>query len=130
MLSWLSFIPIVGKVFDSVTAYFTKKQDVDLEKYKVNGQVNVAAMQAEVQLVQAQKDLRQTYRNSPGVTAAMLLFMIPSGVWYASYMWDSTFRDLIPDYTWRVLTPEAEVWKILGVIVGFLFLSTVSGWRK
>lgn len=131
MFSWLSVIPVVGKLFDSVTAFFNKKQDVILEKYKVDGQVNVKAMEADVSLIQAQKELRIATAGDPGVQIATNLFLIPSGLWYGAYMWDSTFREIIPAWTWRVLTPEAEVWKILMVIVGYLFLSTVKqAWRR
>lgn len=131
MFPWLSAIPVVGKLFDSVTAYFNKKQDVILEKYKVDGQVNIELMKTDLNLIQAQKELRIASKDDPGIQIAMWLFLVPSGVWYAAYMWDSTFRTVMPDYTWRVLSPEAEVWKILMIIVGYLFLSTVKQvWRK
>lgn len=132
MLSWLiSFIPFVGKIADSATAYFNKKQDVALEKYKVDGTINIEMMKTDLNLIQAQKELRIADRGNPGVQVAMWLFLVPSGIWYASYMWDSAFRNIIPNWTWRVLTPEAEVWKILMVIVGYLFLSTVKQvWRR
>lgn len=127
MLSWLSLIPVVGKFFD----FLNKVEDTNLEKYKVDGTVNVAAMQADLGLIQAQKELRIATSGDPGVQLATGLFLIPSGVWYAAYMWDSAFRGLVPDWTWRVLTPEAEVWKILMVVVGYLFLTTVKQvWRK
>lgn len=131
MFSFLSFIPIIGKFFDSATAYFEKKEDVALEKYKVDGTVNIEMMKTDLNLIQAQKELRLADKDNPGVQVATTLFLVPSGVWYACYMWDSTFRGLIPDWTWRVLTPEADVWKILMVIVGYLFLSTVKQvWRR
>lgn len=131
MLSWLSVIPFFGKLADSATAYFNKKQDVALEKYKVDGTVDIEMMKTDLNLIQAQKELRLAEKDSPGVKTAMWLFLVPSGVWYAAYMWDSTFREVIPLWTWRVLTPEAEVWKILMVIVGYLFLSTVKQvWRR
>jgi hypothetical protein len=132
MLSWLlSFIPVIGKGFDAVSSYFNKKQDVDLEKYKVDGQVNVEAMHADIALIQAQKELRLADKGDLGVRVAMWLFLIPSGIYYTAYMWDSTFRNVWPDYTWRVLTPEEGIWKILMIIVGYLFLSTVKqAWRR
>lgn len=131
MFSWLSVIPIFGKLFDAGAAYFNKKQDVDLEKYKVDGTVNIEMMKTDLNLIQAQKELRIADKDSPGVQVAMWLFLVPSGIYYAAYMWDSTFRELLPSYTWRVLTPEDAIWKILMVIVGYLFLSTVKQvWRK
>lgn len=128
---FLSFIPFVGKIVDAWSAHDQKKLDVGLEKYRVDGQIDVAAMDADVKLIQAQKELRLADKGDPVVRAAVGLFLIPSGVWYAAVMWDSTFRNLVPSLTWRVLDPPAAVWQILLIIVGYLFLHTVKqAWRK
>lgn len=131
MFSWLSLVPVVGKLFDSTTAYFNKKQDVALEKYKVDGTVDIEMMKTDLSLIQAQKELRLAEKDAPGVRVSMSLILVSTAVWFTLYMWDSSFRGIIPDWTWRVLTPEAEVWKIMMVAVGYLFLNTVKQvWRR
>jgi hypothetical protein len=48
LLSWLN--PI-SKVIDVVGAYVNKRQDVDLEKYRVNGSISVKAMETDRDII-------------------------------------------------------------------------------
>jgi hypothetical protein len=43
---WLSLVSKILDIPAMVSAYFNRKQDIDLEKYKVNGQFDITLIQA------------------------------------------------------------------------------------
>lgn len=118
---WLSFIPVVGKVVDAVAGYFQRRQEVALEKYKIDGQFDMAQIQAlaEVAKARATDTVDRWGRR---------LFIYPTGIYYAAVLYDSTFRNLLPsNWTWRVLElpPDFKYWA--GAVVAYLLVTT---WRN
>lgn len=118
---------IISPITNTITAIFTKKMDTDLEKYKVDGQVNVGLMQEDTKRLQAQKDLNLVLSQYSTDRIMRYGFIVPVIVWWTAYFWDSAFREILPSFTWRVLTPEPAVWTFVTWIFGFIFLhSTIT----
>jgi hypothetical protein len=115
---------IISPITNAITAIFTKQQDTVLGKYVVDGKVDVSLLQEDTKRLQAQADLNKVLSQYTGDRWIRYLFMAPVGIWFTFYMFDSTFRGLIPSYTWRVLTPEPQVMMFITWIVGFIFLHT------
>jgi hypothetical protein len=110
----LGFIPAVFE-------YLNKKQDIDLEKYKVDGTVDVS-------IIQAQAQLQAVLKDDPVLRWGRRFFIYPVGVWWTLVVYDSCFRELLPDWmTWRVLALPPNLEYIVYAITGFLFL---HAWRK
>lgn len=128
----LDFISsIVSGILTPLTSMFTKAQDVSLEKYKVDGTVDVTLIAADTARLQAQKELAIAGEQYKGERYLRYLFGYPAGIWFAFYMYDSTFRSALPPgWTWRVLTPEPAVMEFITWIVGFLFLHAIASYVK
>ena len=122
---------IISPITNTITAIFTKQEDVSLEKYKVDGQVNVALIQADTARIQAQQNLNQTLSSYTLDRWMRYGMVVPVIVWFATYMYDSTFRELLPGWaTWRVLTPEPQIMAYITAIFGFYFLHSWATSKK
>jgi hypothetical protein len=115
---------IISPITNTITAIFTKKTDTELGKYTVDGKVDISLLEEDTKRLQAQADLNKVLTQYAGDRWIRYLFMFPVGVWFSFYLYDSTFRELIPNLTWRVLTPEPIVMQFVMWIIGFLFLHT------
>jgi hypothetical protein len=120
---------ISGQVF----GYLTKKADVSLEKYKVDGKVDEALVQADVTLIQAQRDLLLAQNPYRGYRYLHYLFGYPLGIYWTLYLFDKV-TEKAPGFEkilWDVepITGDYLVWA--SVIMGGLFLhsATAGKWR-
>jgi hypothetical protein len=111
VLGWIAGLPL-GKVMD----YFNKKQDIDLEKYKVDGTVDITLIQAEVAITQARAAAQANLKT------AHYLFIIPTAVYYSAVVFDCLTEKLLPNWHWDVmpLKGAADIWG--GAVISFLFL--------
>lgn len=120
-------IPFIGPIINGITGYFNKKQDVDLEKYKVNGEINVEAMKQDTAIIQARAELLAQAMQHRGIRIAQYLFIYPIGVWFALVMYDSAFRNLIPGWTWVVLAPPPKFEYYIMAVFAYLFATAWKG---
>lgn len=106
---------LVGKGFD----FLNKRADVDLEKYKVDGEFDTTRIKA-LEAVSVARAADTTDRWG------RRLFIYPTGVYYAFTMYDSTFRNYLPgDWTARTLElPDDFKWIVMSV-VGYLLVNTL-----
>lgn len=115
MLSWLSVIPVIGTIATAVSSYFTRRVEIDLEKYKVNGQVDEARLNAAVQVLLAE----QTHL---GGRLMKYGFVFPLAGWWLALLINQVFRDIF-GWTWNVHTVAIlDTWG--GWMVAYLFLHT------
>ena len=112
-------IPIIGKAFDAFTNYTNKKMDTEVEKLKVNGQVDLGVIQARAQLAAVMKD-------DPATKVGRWFFILPTGLFYTATIWDSS--------TWTKSlfhfgTLELPQWMMYMpyAVVAYLF---VTAWKK
>ena len=81
---FLSFIPVIGKLFDAWSAHDQKKQDVVLEKYKVDGTVNAELIRSDVEVIKARVDLAKARSNDTVDRWGRRLLIYPTGVWFSA----------------------------------------------
>lgn len=126
MFSFLSAIPIIGKVIDALAAYAAKKQDVALEKYKVDGTVNVQAMQEDTRIIQARVDLAKVMKDDSTTKWGHRLFIYPVGVWFTLIVAYCIFH---PYFGWflPVLALPNNLLYIPYAVIAYLF---ATAWKK
>ncbi|SHH46789.1 hypothetical protein [Bradyrhizobium erythrophlei] len=123
MFSWLSLIPFVGKIIDGLSAYAQKKQDVALEKYKVDGTVNVQLINQETEVVKARQALLAAGQQYLGVRIMQYGFVYPLIVWFASIVFYCLFHPYFPQIKPILAFPDPlNQWA--GWMVMYLFLHT------
>lgn len=107
---------IFGSVADKVLAYFNKKQDIDLEKYKADASVLSEAMRADVELAKV-RQLQAINDGSNWMTRWIRPgFAISPIIYYFAVMLDSVWF-----HTNSVQAVPVEVHEVFMVIVGFYF---------
>lgn len=88
MFAWLVGL---GPIISNIAGYFTRKIDADVEKYRIDGQVDINAVNAQIALTSAFKDHWEIR------TARMLAILLPS-VWFGLVAWDTIVAE--SNYKW------------------------------
>lgn len=121
MLGW---IPIIGPILNFFTGIFTKYKDVQLEKYKVDGTVDVEATKASVAIIESTKD-------SVGVRLARDILIFPPVVWTSLIVWDKIVDRKFPALVWGVsLLPDAIAYLPYAVMVFLLGNVAMNQWSR
>lgn len=130
MFSFLSFIPIIGKAFDALSAYALKKQDVALEKYKVDGTVNVDLINQDVEVIKARQALLTAGQQYLGIRLMQYGFVYPLIAWFIGIVIYCLFHPYFPEILPVLAFPEPlDQWA--GWMVMYLFLhSSVQDYFK
>jgi hypothetical protein len=76
-------------IFKPLASIFTKKMDTDLEKYKVNGQVDIALMNNHLELIKAQGSLVNDRMKHLGFRMCQYGLIAPVLVWLNCIFFDS-----------------------------------------
>lgn len=113
---------ILSPITNMVTAIYTKKEDTALEKFKVDGKVDVALVQAEVELGKARIDLLK----NKWIVGLQVGFGLPLMVYYGKcILWDKVFALGSTD----PLGGDIGTYSMW--IVGFLFAhSVLDSWGR
>lgn len=116
---------IIGPIANAITAIYTVKEDVDLEKFRVDGQVDIALVQASVAIAQANASLL----NSKWMIRLQVAFGAPLAIYYGKcILWDKVFAGWTGGHT-DPLTGDISTYSLW--IVGFLFMhSALSNWNR
>jgi hypothetical protein len=121
MFGW---IPIIGPIVDGVVSIWKGYQNVDIQKYTIDGKVDVAAMQASVANIQATKD-------DIGIRLLRDLALTPAVVWIALIGWDTIISSHYPNLMWHVNTFPSSVSYYPGLALGFLLGNIgLNIWRR
>jgi hypothetical protein len=120
MLNWLNVLNLLPNLVDLAKTWINKKADVDLEKYKVNGQFDLTLIQARAAVATARAaDVVDRWGRR--------LIIYPYGIWYSLVVYDSCFRNLLPaGWTWRVLALPPQLDYIGYAVIGYLLLSVAK----
>lgn len=127
MLGFLSFLPIIGTIFQSLADGWSKHEDVTLKKQQ---DVNKTAVdkqvdknKTDVAVIQTRAQVAIAFKDDPGVRLIRDLIMFPVGVWTACYYYTITF----PSYSWTVNTPPSAMQYIPYAVIAFLFATAYRG---
>lgn len=126
MFSWLSLIPFVGKFVDAWSAHDQKKQDVVLEKYKVDGVVKVDLIRQDTEVVKARVDLAKAMKDDPATRWGKRFFIYPVGVWFAAIVYYCILHPYFPQIL-PVLALPPQLDYIPYAVIAYLF---VTAWKK
>lgn len=110
MFGW---IPLIGPIIDGIVSIFSKWQDTQLGKYKVNGEVDVQAMKASEGIIAATKD-------DIGVRISRDLMIFPVSVWTSIISWDTIVAIRYPTLMFHVAPYPSSLEYLPYAVVTFL----------
>lgn len=93
MLSVLGWLPVIGPIIDGVVSIFSKFQDTQLGKYKIDGDVTVAQWTSA-------NNIAIAFKDSIPVRLARDIVMFPGSIWCGLYIWGRTWDIYAP---WMVI---------------------------
>lgn len=125
MLWLLKFVPVIGPFIDKAFEYFNHKQDVDLEKYKVDGVLDVTLVNAEVAIIQARASVMSHLTWVHKGFGLLCLF------YFGAIVYDALTEKLFPSVHWDVMPLKGLAGITFNMVVGFFFLEpTLKMYRK
>ena len=119
---FLSFIPVIGKIADAWSAHDQKRQDVALEKYKVDGTVNAELIRSDVEVIKARVDLAKARSNDTVDRMGRRLLIYPTGIWFTAIVTDSLIHRIF-DYPYRVEALPSNLEYIPYAVVAYLLVT-------
>lgn len=129
---------MIGSIFKGITegvigplfSWLNKKEDVSLEKFKVNGQVDVAALTAHAEALKVRRDALLEAMKYRGFRFFQYAFMFPVAVWFNSMIAYCVLHPYWAAIKQPVALPGIGE-SVLMAIVGLLFLSSkIDEWRR
>lgn len=128
-MEWLVNL-VLGPVLKSITDIFTKKMDVDVEKFKVNGQVDQNLLNAHIRSIEAKRDVLLEGMKYKGFRMMQYFFVYPLCFWWASIVFYCLFKPYFPALQPVLALPDPlNSWA--GGMISFLFLtSKIDNWVR
>lgn len=127
MLSFLSFLPILGPIFESLANAWGKHEDITLQKQVDTNKTALGKQQDEnktdVAVIQSRAQVAIAFKDDPGVRLIRDLVMFPIAVWTGGYFYILTF----PHGDWIVNTPPTTMQYIPYAVIAFLFATAYRG---
>ena len=122
--SVLGWIPILGPIINGIVSIFVKSQDTVVAKYKVDGTVDVQALQSSAAItIAAQDDI--------GVRLSRDLVMFPGSCWCALYLWDKIVAHHWPMLVFDVAPLDGPLTVLPMALLTFFFgMSAMGIWRR
>lgn len=127
MLSALSWLPIIGPIFQTIADAWSKHEDVTLKKQQ---DVNLTALEkqkdisrTDLGVIQTRAQVAMAFKDDLGVRLIRDLVMFPIAVWTGGYFYMLTF----PQYSWPVNTPPDAMQYIPYAVIAFLFATAYRG---
>lgn len=113
---------VISPITSMVTAIFTKKEDASVEKFKVDGKVDIALVQAHVELEKSKNDLRHTR----AFQILLLAFGLPLAFYYGKiHTWDAALHLGVTD----AIKGDVALWD--KILITFLFgASALANWNR
>lgn len=120
MLSLLGWLPVIGPIIDGIVSIFNKKQDTDLGKYQVDGQVNT-------QVIKSSTEITLAAMAQIPVRLARDLIMFPGSAWCGLYIWDKIMAFHYPKLVWKVAPLDGQMTILPMALLTFFFGVTALG---
>lgn len=118
---------LIGKIVDNVGGYFNKKQDVDLEKYRVKGNIDIEAMKQDTAIIQARAKLAETMKDDPSTKAARGWILGGISIYTVLDLYNRAFTNAFPKLTWEMIPLDATQQYVLYAVMAFLFALAWKG---
>ncbi len=117
---FLKFIPGLGKIIGGAFDYLNKKQDVDLEKYKVDGKLNETLVAAEIAITKSRVDAMSN------LNWIHYSFGVATLIYYIAILYDALTEKLFPGVHWDVMPLKGLAGYWAGMIMTFFFLPSIT----
>jgi hypothetical protein len=117
---------IIGPLF----SLLSKKEDVKLETFKVNGVVDVEAVKAHVEALRLRRDLLVEAMKYKGIRFFQYAFMTPLAIWFNAVVLACLMKPIYP--WWPIVHAlPGNLDYILSGIIAFLFAgSKIDEWVR
>lgn len=111
-------------------SWLNKKEDVRLEQFKVNGQVDVQALTAHVEALRIRREALIELMKYRGIRFFQYAFMAPLAIWFNSVLAHAVLSPYFPAILKPLALPGIGEQALMAVI-GLLFLKTsIDEWRR
>lgn len=122
-----AILSVVSGIVGPIAGIFNKKMDTDLEKYKVNGEVNIEAMKEDTNIIQARAGLAAAMKDDLVNKWGRRLLIYPTGIWYSFIVYYCVMHNLRPDWTWVILALPGNLEYLPHAVVAYLL---ITAWKK
>lgn len=123
----LTLLPIVGPIIQGIVDAFNKYQDVSLQKQVDKNKTALGKQEStdntDVSIIQARTEVAIAFKDDIGTRLIRDLVMFPVATWTACYY----YTLMVPDYSWKVLTPPESMQYIPYAVIAFLFVTAYRG---
>ncbi len=121
---FLSWIPVLGPIIQGLFGFLNKRTEAEVEKYKVDGTVDVEAMKASANIIEATKD-------DIGLRFMRDLALVGPVIWSTLIAWDTIVAHRYPDLRFIVADYPPSVGYIPYAAFVFLFGNIgLNIWKK
>lgn len=125
MLGFLSFIPVIGKLFETVTMITNRLTDLKIAQVNAGTERERDKLTAEQKGLEARRDALIALAASPGgimvIIIQSLLGMAVVIIMWKIVVWDQALQSWTGGYTAAL---GADVWDFIKIVCGFYFVST------
>ena len=120
----LSWIPLVGPIIQGLTTVFTKRQDTELAKLKVDADVRKDDNASSVRILEAFKD-------DIGIRLMRDLVCLPVVVWSMLIGWDTIVALHYPEWKFHVAEyPPSVEYLPYAVLIFLLGNIGINAWKS
>lgn len=121
MFAW---IPLVGPIIDGIVSIFSKWQDTELGKKKIDGQIYTEEVRSSTQTL-------RDFHDDIGVRICRDIILLPGSLWVGSIVWSKFIERHYPDLVWAVNPIPESVSYLPMAIMTFLFgVVAVSAYKR
>lgn len=127
MLAALSWIPLIGPIFQTLADAWKSHEDTQLKKQVDTNKTAVDILetnnQTDLAVIQSRANVVVAFKDDLGVRLIRDIVMLPIGIWTGAYFYILTF----PHGTWTVDTPPQAMQYIPYAVIAFLFATAYRG---
>jgi hypothetical protein len=118
-----SIIPIVGPIIDGVVNIYKQKTSTDVEKKRIDADLDKEAMQTTNALV-------TTFANDVMVKVCRDIIMVPGSIYCGTIIWDRFMDIRHPEWVWGVLPLQGAMEYLPYALLTFFFGSAFLYWKR
>lgn len=117
-------------ILQPIASMFTKKEDVKLEMFKVDGKVDLGLLNAYKEQLQVRRDILAEQMKHTAGRAMQYGFVYPLIVWWIAVIVYCILHPYFPSIKTVLALPKPlDDWA--GVMIGFVFLaSKIDEWKR
>lgn len=121
MFAW---IPLIGPIIEGIVSIFTKFEDTDLGKKKIEAGVYTEEITSSAQTL-------RDFHDDIAVRICRDIILLPGSLWVGSIVWSKFIERHYPDLVWAVNAIPESIAYLPMAIMTFLFgVVAVSAYKR